>query len=207
MRAADHLAEFVRAGLAAGRDREELAAHLKDAGWSATEVAAALDAWSPVPGLPPVPRPQAYVSAREALIYGLLFVLLAMIAWHLCRLGFALIDAVVPDLTDFGASPDKGTLRWSMATLIPVVPLFLWLNARVGRLTRADAARRRSVVRRWFASVTLLIAALTLLGDLIAVLYALLSGELTPRFAAKAALIAVVGLLVAAYYRDEFDVR
>lgn len=205
MRATDHLTDFVRAGLAAGRGREELAGHLRDAGWSAREVAAALDAWAPVPGLPPVPRPQAHVSAREALIYGLLFVLLGMIAWHICRLGFALIDAVVPDLADQGGSYYKGSLRWSMATLIPVVPLFLWLNARVGRLTRADAGQRRSLVRKWFASVTLLIAALTLLGDLIAVLYALLSGELTPRFAAKAALIAVVGVLVVAYYRDEID--
>lgn len=204
MRAADHLTEFVRAGLAAGHGREELAGHLREAGWSAAEVAAALDGWAAVPGLPPVPRPQAQVSAREALIYGLLFLLLGMIAWHLCRLGFALIDAVVPDLADDGPLY-KGGLRWSMATLIPVVPLFLWLNARVGRLTRADAGQRRSVVRRWFASITLLIAAVTLLGDLIAVLYALLSGELTPRFAAKAALIAVVGVLVVAWYREELD--
>lgn len=44
MRAADRLAEFVRAGLAAGRGREELATHLAAAGWSAREVASALDA-------------------------------------------------------------------------------------------------------------------------------------------------------------------
>lgn len=206
MRAAAHLAEFVRAGLAAGRGREELAGHLRDAGWSAAEIAAALDAWVPVPGLPPVPRPQAHVSAREALTYGLLFLLLGMIAWHLCALGFALIDAVVADPLDEGGRY-VGGIPWSMATLIPVVPLFLWLNARVGRLTRADAGRRRSVVRKWFASVTLLMVAVALLGDLIAVLYAALAGELTLRFAAKAALLAVVGLLVAAWYRDELDAR
>ena len=205
MRAADQLAEFVRTGLAAGRDRIELADHLAAAGWSAREVTSALDGWQAVPGLPPVPRPQPHVSARDALVYGLLFVLLGMIAWHICQLGFALIDRLVPDLTDMGGRTYNGALRWPMATLIPVVPLFLWLNARVARRTRADAGQRRSLVRKWFAAITLLIAALTLLGDVVAVLYALLSGELTPRFAAKAGLIAVVGLLVMAYYRDEID--
>ena len=205
MRASDQLAEFVRAGLAAGHRRDELATHLAAAGWSAQEVATALDAWQAVPGLPPVPRPQAQVSAREALVYGLLFLLLGTIAWHVCRLGFALIDVLVPDLADINGGYLKGTIRWSMATMIPVVPLFLWLNARVARLTRADDGQRRSAVRKWFASITLLIAALALLGDVVAVLYALLSGELTPRFWAKAALIGVVGLLVMAYYRDEID--
>lgn len=152
-----------------------------------------------------MPRPEPQASAREALVFGLLFLLLGIVAWHVCRLGFVLIDVAVPDLADMNGGFYKGTLRWSMATLIPVVPLFLWLNARVARLTRADDGQRRSAVRKWFASVTLLIAALALLGDVVAVLYALLSGELTPRFAAKAALIAVVGLLVMAYYRDEID--
>ena len=60
-------------------------------------------------------------------------------------------------------------------------------------------------MRKWFASMTLLIAALVLLGDGISIVYALLSGELTARFAAKAGLVASIAALVFAYYRDELN--
>ena len=53
--------------------------------------------------------------------------------------------------------------------------------------------------------MTLLIAALVLLGDGISIVYALLSGELTARFAAKAGLVASIAALVFAYYRDELN--
>ena len=203
----DDLTEFVRAGLAAGRARGELDAALTAAGWAPRETAAALDAWAPGPdGLPPIPRPRAYVSAREALVYGLLFLLLGCICWHVAMLGFRIIDSLIPDTADFYAPP-ASSMRWNVATLIPTLPLFLWLNRRVSTATAGDPGRRRSLVRKWFAAITLLIASLTLLGDLVAVIYALLNGDLTLRFTAKAALIAVIGGLAFAYYRDELDDR
>lgn len=203
----DDLAEFVRAGLIAGHGRDELSAALAQAGWSARESAEALDGWAvAAPGLPPVPRPRAYVSAREALIYGLLFLLLLFICWHITMLGFQLIDSLLPGL-DGRYPPSPSALRWSMAALIPTVPLFLWLNRRVTSATLGDPGRRRSLVRKWFAAITLLLASLALLGDLVAAVYALLNGELTARFMAKAALIAVLGGLAFAYWRDELDDR
>lgn len=203
----DEIAEFVRTGLSAGQPADALAAALASAGWSPTEVAAALDAWAPGPaGLPPVPRPRAYVSAREGFVYGLLFLLLGCICWHLAMLGFKIVDQLIPDPTDrYGLL--VGSMRWNIAVLIPTVPLFLWLNRRVARQSAGDPGRRRSLVRKWFAAITLLLASLALLGDLVAVVNALLEGELTGRFAAKALLIAVIGGLAFAYYRDELDDR
>lgn len=206
MARSDELNDFVRSGLASGRSGDELAAALTQAGWSGREIAAALAAWLPAaPGLPPVPRPRAYVSAREGLIYGLLFLLLGLICWHVTMLGFELIEALLPEPDQRYYYPSTSSMRWSMATLIPTVPLFLLLNRRVMRDTAQDSGRRRSLVRKWFAAMTLLLASLALLGDLVAVIYSLLNGDLTPRFAAKAALIAAVGALVFAYYRGELD--
>ena len=205
MARSDELSDFVRHGLAAGRSREELAAALAQAGWSGREAAEALDGWAAAPGLPPVPRPRAYVSAREGLVYGLLFLLLIFICWHLTMLGFQVIDSILPGLED-RYPPPPSALRWSMAALIPSVPLFLWLNRRVAA-TMGDPGRRRSLVRKWFAAVTLLLASLALLGDLVAVIYSALNGELTARFLAKAALIAAIGGLAFAWWRDELDDR
>ena len=203
----DELSDFVRAGLAAGRSRDDIAAALGGAGWAPRETAEALDAWMPsATGLPPVPRPRPYVSAREAVVYGLLFVLLGTICWHIAMLGFKIIDSLLPDVADYYAD-NPASMRWNIATLLPAVPLFLWLNRRVGAATAGDPGRRRSLVRKWFAAITLLLASLALLGDLVAVVNALLEGELTGRFVAKALLIAVIGGLAFAYYRDELDER
>ena len=202
----DVLSDFVRQDLGAARDRDEIAQALAQAGWSPREAAEALDGWAVVPGLPPVPRPRAYVSAREGLVYGLLFLILLSICWHVAMLGFRIIDSLLPDLADLYAPPPS-SMRWNIAVLIPTVPLFLWLNRRVVRDTARDAGRRRSLVRKWFAAVTMLLAALALLGDAVATVHALLNGELTGRFLAKAVLIAVIGGLAVAYYRDELDER
>ena len=205
MRAADQLSEFIREALASGRDSAAVEAALTSAGWSASEIQEAMGAWVAVPGLPPIPRPRPYVSAREALLYGLLFLSLGMIAWHIGTMGFELIDRMLPDAG--GSSPyrDDSGLRWSVAALVTFGPLFFLLNARTNRATRGDPGRRRSLVRKWFASITLLIAALTLLGDLVLVIYTLLDGALTARYLTKTVLVAVLGALVFLYYRDELD--
>ena len=201
----DPLTDFVRTGLAAGRSRDELAAALVRAGWSGREISGALDTWlTGEHGLPPIPRPRPHVSARDAVVYGLLFLLLGLICWHVAALGFAIVDSLWPEPGDFHAPP-RSSIRWSAAVLIPAVPLFLGLNMRVARATGTDPGRRRSLVRRWVAAVTLLVAALALLSDVVAVVHAVLNGDLTARFAAKAVLIAALAGLVLAYYRDELD--
>ncbi|TRW97319.1 hypothetical protein FNJ84_07305 [Paracoccus sp. M683] len=204
MKAADILTEFVRDGLSGGADRPALAEALRNAGWAEAEVQAALGQWADMPGLPPVPRPTAYVSAREALLYGLLFIALGVVASHIVILGFGIINYLLPDPFEYYTSSGTG-LRWPIAALIAFLPLFLYVNRQVNRGGGDDALRKRSLVRRWVASVTMLIAMLTLLGDLVTVVYVFLNGDLSLRFVAKAGLVAVMGVLVLAYYRDEMD--
>lgn len=204
MKVAEALSEFVHAGLAGGADRQAMARVLKGAGWADAEIEAALAQWGDAPGLPPVPRPSAYVSAREALLYGLLFISLGVVALHIVMLGFGIIEQVIPDPFERYRS-SGGTLRWPIATLIAFLPLFLYLNRRANRRDADETLRQRSLVRRWVASVTMLVALLVLLGDLVTVVYVFLSGDMSARFVAKAALVAVMGGLVLAYYRDEME--
>ena len=205
MKPADQLSEFVRDAMARGGDHDRIAQALTDAGWSAPEIAEALHGWQAVSGLPPVPRPRPYASATEALLYGLLFLSLGTVAWNITDLGMELLDRLIPDPAESRYYPGSGGVRWSIAALIVFTPLFLFLNRKVAAMARSDAGRRRSLVRKWFASVTLLVAVLVFLGDGIYVVYALLSGELTARFAAKALLVATIAALVLAYYRDELN--
>lgn len=204
MKAAEALSDFVRTGLASGADRPAMVGALKGAGWAEAEIEAALNEWADAPGLPPVPRPSAYVSAREGLLYGLLFISLGVVSAYIVMLGFGIIDQVIPDPYETYAA-DGGWLRWPIATLIAFLPLFLYLNHQANRRGADDALRKRSLVRRWVASVTMLVALLALLGDVVTVVYVFLGGDLSARFVAKAVLVAIMGGLVLAYYRDEME--
>ena len=117
----------------------------------------------------------------------------------------ALIDRMIRDPAEGWRFYGSSSARWSIASLIGFAPLFLLLNRKVARMSMGDAGRRRSLVRKWFASMTLLVASLVFLGDGIYVIYTFLNGELTARFAAKAVLVAGMAALVFAYYRDELN--
>ena len=206
MRPSDQLAEFTRDALAAGKSRDDIRAALIQSGWAPNEVAEALDAWAEIEFPTPVPRPRPYVSAREAFFYGIMFVALAMTAWHLVELLHNLIDHWITDPLDENTGRyTLSSTRWSIAALIVFAPTFLILNRRTVLATRADPGKRRSGVRKWFGYATLFLASITLLGDLMAVIYAFLSGDFTLRFILKALVVAGVAGSIFAYFRQEAD--
>ena len=193
------LAQFVRDALSAGKSRVEIAAMLGQAGWSAQEISAALEGWADVPFAPPVPRPRPVVTARDFFVYALMFGVLLFGAGYLVGLLHALID-------QFISSEDSGAtyrIRWAMAVLIVTLPLYLWLATRENRRLAADPALARSAIRSWMTYVTLLFAAAVLLGDLVAVIYAFLSGDLTVQFALKALVVAGIAGGIFGYYRRD----
>lgn len=206
MRPSDQLAEFTRDALAAGQSRDSIRAALTRSGWAPNEIDEALDAWAAIDFPTPVPRPRPYVSAREAFFYGLMFAALAMTAWHLVALLHNLIDHWVADpLNDDAGRYAINSTRWLIAALVVFAPTFLVMNHRAVQATKADPGKRRSGVRKWFGYVTLFLASISLLGDLMAVIYALLSGDLTLRFMLKALVVAGVAGTIFAYFRQDAD--
>ncbi|MCZ4367664.1 DUF5671 domain-containing protein [Sulfitobacter dubius] len=193
------LAQFMRGALSSGKSRVEIAAVLGQAGWSAQEVSEALEGWADVPFAPPVPRPRPVVTARDFFVYALMFGALLFGAGYLVGLLHALID-------HFLSSEGSGAtyrIRWAMAVLIVTLPLYLWLATRENRRLAADPALARSAIRSWMTYVTLLFAAAVLLGDLVAVIYAFLSGDLTVQFALKALVVAGIAGGIFGYYRRD----
>ncbi len=206
MKPADQLSLFIRQGLQAGHSPETLRSALEDAGWTGAEVDTALAGWSDGGLGVPVPRPRASVPVREAVVHALLFLALVAVTWHLTSLGFRLIEIWVPDDTAGHRAGWAGSsMRWSMATLIVLAPLFLWLHLHTERAATDNDGLRRAPMRARIGALGLLLAALVLLGDAVAVVYAALSGDLTGQFLAKATLVAMVALLVLSYFRRFLD--
>ncbi|ETX14152.1 hypothetical protein OCH239_04700 [Roseivivax halodurans JCM 10272] len=200
MRASDRLGAFVADALRAGHTRPEITAALTQAGWSEGEARKALADWAEVSYPLPVPRPRPAVSAREALVYGLMFVALAISVFQAVNLGFALIDAWLGDPADAFVWSDWRE-RSALASLVVFAPLFLLLNLRTASAARADRSLRRSAVRDWLAHGAMFVAALTLVGDLVSAISAALGGGLHPDFLAKSALVAAVSGAIYLYFR------
>lgn len=200
MAANKDLSRFVRDALSAGRNRDEISTVLSEAGWTKAEASEALEAWSEANFTPPVPRPQTMVTARDFFIYALTFGVLIFAASYLIILCHQLIDVAFE-----GSEKPRilRNIRWSIAVLVVAAPTYFWLTWRERRKLSDDPSLYRSSVRKWLIYITLLVAATVLLGDLTATIYALLQGDFTLQFVAKAAVVAAVAGGIFLYYLND----
>jgi hypothetical protein len=189
--ASSTLDTFIREALNRGEKRDRVSAALVGAGWTQKEVDAALGDYADTDLGMAVPKPRPYVSAREAFLYLVLFILLGVVAWNLGSLLFALVDTAVPDELDYAYGRDF-QIRSAVAGLVVGTPLFAWLALYIRRQRRTNPAMQRSRVRKWLTYITLIIASCTLIGDAIALVYSFLSGELSTRLILKLLVIALI---------------
>lgn len=193
---------FVREALLRGQPRPAIESALAEAGWPPEQVRDALEAYAPVEFPVPVPRPRPYLSAREAFLYLLLFASLYVWAYHLGDLLFDLLNRALPDPADPAWQRMRAdqSMRMSVASLVIAFPLFLFVARLLSRELARNPAKRQSVVRRWLTYMTLFLAAGVLVGDMIALVYHLLGGELTLRFGLKVLVVAAIAGGVFGFY-------
>lgn len=206
MAGSEELSVFVRQALDRGLPRKELENVLREAGWPADQVRDALGAFADVEFPIPVPRPKPYLSAREAFIYLVLFSTLYASAISLGTLSFQLIDRVLPDPTADPAvtlAVTREAIRWSIAWLVVAFPIFFLVARANRRAVRQDPIRGLSKVRRWLTYLTLFVGAAILIGVLTTIVYNLLSGELTVRFALKVLTVALITGSVFGYFLSD----
>lgn len=198
----DDLTDFVRAALARAVPRTEIETALRKAGWTADQTRSALAGFADSDFPIPVPRPRPYLDAREAFVYLILFSTLYMSAFHLGNLLFDIINAAFPDPADPAQMQAyrRTSMRWSISWVIVAFPVFLYISRLVGREVAADPNKRRSKVRRWLTYLTLFIASGAITGDVVALVYNLLGGEITVRFLLKVLVVAFIAGSTFWYY-------
>jgi hypothetical protein len=206
------LEQFVRDALAKGASREATATALAGAGWPEPQVRNVLNAYADVPFVVPVPKPRASLSAKEAFLYLLLFATLYFAAYHLGNLLFDLINFAFPDATDTSYETLRSTrsMRWSTASVIITVPVFLYIARLLARDDALNPLRRLSPVRRWLTYLTLFIASIVLICDVTTLVNNALGGELNPRFLLKVLVAGAIAGAIFSYYlldlrREEKD--
>jgi len=193
------LDQFVREALLRGQSRDSIRQVLRAAGWSEQQLVGVLDTWADVDYPVPVPRPRASLSARDTFLYLVLFAALYYSAWHLGSLLFDLIESIFPDPADL-LGMTGSSMRWSVAALIIAFPVFVLMARYLSREVQRHPLKRLSPVRRWLTYLTLYLAAMVLICDVITLVYNLLGGELSLRFVLKVLVVAVIASSVFGYY-------
>ncbi len=136
--------------------------------------------------------------------------LLAMVTLYWSAVSFIMlcwqyVNYFFPDALNYGYYDFSGSIRFAVSSLIIVFPIFLVVSWFLNRIYVKESEVRESKIRKWLIYLTLFVASLVIIGDLIYVINTFLGGEITPRFLLKALSILVVALVVFGYYLD--DVR
>lgn len=110
---------------------------------------------------------------------------------------FQLINKLVPDPLlaryPYYAEGISQALRTSVASLVVAVPLCLWLSSILAKQLRQEPGKVRTAIRRGLIYFTLFVAGIVMMVTLIAVVNALLGGDLETRFALKALTLLLLG--------------
>ncbi|MEK7135869.1 MAG: DUF5671 domain-containing protein, partial [Patescibacteria group bacterium] len=123
----------------------------------------------------------------------------AMVAFYWSVLAFIFlivdyIDYTFPNpLSYYPADPYQSGISYEMASIIVLLPLFMFLMRLIRKGIAADPSRKEIWARRWALILTLFVAGVAIAVDLITLLTTFLSGEaLTTAFLLKVLVIFLV---------------
>jgi hypothetical protein len=186
--------EYVNALKQTGAEDASIIAIMRNAGWPEKDTISALASYYEAKtGLTIPSRQRSSGGPREAFLHLLSFITLGTWCISAGMLWFILIEVWLPDpaaRVAFG-NPLDGMSR-GLASVLVAFPVFMLVMRGVWRELLNQPAQADSSIRRWLTYLALLAAAGTLIGDLVAFVQFLLSGEITERFLAKVLVVLVL---------------
>ncbi len=143
---------------------------------------------------------------RDVFLYLLSIVTLVASAVSFGVLVFQYINVYFPDLlTDYYFSPSSyySSIRQALATLIVIFPVYIWVSRFLKKDVDENPEKRELKIRKWLLYLTVFVAALVIIGDLVTLINTFLNGELTMRFILKVLTILFIAGSVFSYYFSE----
>lgn len=119
--------------------------------------------------------------------------------FNFLKILFVYADKLFPDALDPYYNP-ASAIRWPVAILVVVFPVFLWVSRFLTRDITANPAKADLKVRKWLVYLTLFLSAVLIIGDLVTLIYNFLEGDLTARFLMKIGAVLVVAATIFRYY-------
>lgn len=139
-------------------------------------------------------------TARDVFFYLLMIITLYASVISFIALLWQVINVQFPDPLEFYYSGAVDIMRTSIAALVIVWPVFLFISWLINRDLQATKEKQHTWVRRWLLYLTLFIAAITIIIDLVTLTNSFLGGELTARFVLKTLVVLAVAVTVFWFY-------
>jgi hypothetical protein len=144
---------------------------------------------------------QPQTSPKDVFLHLFSMLALYVSAGAFVSLIFDYINIYLPDvLNTYEAQAAYGSIRWAIASLVVVFPAYLYSSWMLERGYAVNPATREIKTRKWLIYFTLFLAAVIIAGDVVGLVYSLLNGDLTARFALKAATVLFVSGAVFGHY-------
>jgi hypothetical protein len=196
------LQAFIEASKTKGAADDFLVNLLREQGWAAKDIYAAFGRYyQSLTGLPvPARAGGAGEAARDAFLYLLAFSTLGTWTIALGSLMFTYIDRWIPDPLARQRIEFPYQVSSEMACIIVGFPIFLLVMRFILREVETRPEKLESGIRKWLTYIALLIAAGTVIGDLITFLTFFLQGELTTRFVLKVLTVVAIAGSIFWYY-------
>lgn len=146
-------------------------------------------------------------TPKDVFLHLLSIITLYVSAGSLITLFFQYINILVPDkLQPIFFTGVASGIRFSMASLIIVFPVFIFSCWMLNGDYKSEPEKRELKIRKWLVYFTLFAAAAIIIGDLVSLVYNFLGGELTARFILKIfSILLVVGAVFFYYLMDLKD--
>lgn len=202
----EQLAQYVKERIAGGAQKADIKEQLVAIGWTSDEANIAYAEGVKLLG---APVPQDVVrgvyakesSALEVIMNLFSFILLGIVAFALGTLYFQVINKFFPDTLDaYGLLVSSDAVHYAIAGLVIAFPMYFFVMRSWFRKFRENEGKVEAGLTKWITYFVILVVSVIVVGDLIAVLFAFLQGEITARFFLKALTILVIAGGIFGFY-------
>jgi hypothetical protein len=147
---------------------------------------------------------QEKTSPKDFFLHLLAIIALYMSAGGIITLLFQYINVLFPDpLGSANYASIAGAIRYAMASLIIVYPVYIFVSSALHKGYAEVPEKREYKLRKWLVYFTLFLAALTIITDLVVLVYNFLGGDLTNRFILKILVVLLVAIVIFWYYQKD----
>ena len=147
--------------------------------------------------------PAEKAGPKDVFLQLLNIIALYVSAGMFINLIFSYINIWLPDALSenyYTLLAARSSVRWAIASLIVIFPVYIWATWFLNKGYAAMPEKREMKIRKWLLYFTLFLAGIIIIGDLVALIYNLLQGELTARFLLKILVVLAMAAIIFWYY-------
>ncbi|MDP2629383.1 MAG: DUF5671 domain-containing protein [Candidatus Harrisonbacteria bacterium] len=138
-------------------------------------------------------------TPRDFFLYLFATGALYFIAVTIIALLWQYVNYFFPDPAFYQGGISSG-MRFAIATLIVVFPIYIGVMRFLSKDIDRNPEKKNLAIRKWLTYVTLFVAAVTIIVDLVSLVFSFLGGELALQFTLKALSVLIVAGSVFWYY-------